>query len=170
MKIIKVEDPQEKSKICEKILRSLPLWFGIESAILDYIQDVQRMETWVAFESEAIGFISLNKHNKYTAEIHVVGLLPEYHRQRVGSDLVKVAEKSLRSQDFKYLTVKTLSEARADENYEKTRKFYLKSGFVPIEEFKTLWGEHNPCLMLIKDLGLTANHTAEESINKIHNF
>ncbi|MBC7456865.1 MAG: hypothetical protein H7235_01205, partial [Bdellovibrionaceae bacterium] len=66
--------------------------------------------------------------------------------------------------------VKTLSEARAHENYEKTRKFYLKSGFVPIEEFKTLWGEHNPCLMLIKDLGLTANHTAEESINKIHNF
>lgn len=25
-------------------------------------------------------------------------------------------------------------------------------GFVPVEEFKTLWGEHNPCLLLIKSL------------------
>ena len=37
-------------------------------------------------------------------------------------------------------------------NYDKTRKFYLKYGFTPVEEFKSLWGEHNPCLMMVKIL------------------
>lgn len=58
MKIIKIEDPLEKSRICERVLRSLPEWFGIESAIIDYISDVQQMDTWAAIDSDAIGFIS----------------------------------------------------------------------------------------------------------------
>ena len=154
MEIVRIEDPNEKSRVCEKILRSLPQWFGIESAILDYIKDVQTMETWVAKDSNSVGFISLNKHNPQTAEIHVMGLLPEIQGKKVGSELIRKAEESLISQGFKFLTVKTLSEKRPDENYDKTRKFYLKYGFTPIEEFRTLWGEHNPCLMMIKNLGL----------------
>ncbi|MGZ3742455.1 MAG: GNAT family N-acetyltransferase [Pseudobdellovibrionaceae bacterium] len=152
MKIIKVENPQEKSRICERVLRSLPQWFGIESAILDYIKDVQGMETWAAVESDVIGFISLNKHNLQTAEIYVMGLLPEYHGKKIGREMIRSAEENLILQGFKFLTVKTLSESRHDENYDKTRRFYLKYGFTPIEEFKTLWGEHNPCLMMIKNL------------------
>lgn len=152
MKIIEISDPTEKSKICERVLRALPKWFGIESAILDYIHDVQSMETWAAFDEEVIGFISLNKHNSSTAEIHVMGLLPHYHRKNVGSELIQVAEASLLDQGCKFLTVKTLSSARPDENYDKTRQFYLSYGFTPIEEFKTLWGESNPCLMMIKSI------------------
>jgi heme-degrading monooxygenase HmoA/GNAT superfamily N-acetyltransferase len=152
MKIVQLHDSKEKSRICEKVLRSLPDWFGIESAILDYIKDVQTMETWVAIESDAVGFISLNKHNQQTAEIHVIGLLPEFHGKKVGSELIRAAEESLLSQGFKFLTVKTLSESCPDVNYDKTRKFYLKSGFIPFEEFKTLWGAHNPCLMMAKAL------------------
>lgn len=153
VRVVKLEDSKEKSRVCEKILRSLPQWFGIESAILDYIKDVQEMETWVAIDSDAIGFICLNKHNQQTAEIHVMGLLPEIHRKKVGSKLIRAAEASLLAQGFKFLIVKTLSESRPDVNYDRTRNFYLKSRFTPIEEFKTLWGEHNPCLMMIKNLG-----------------
>lgn len=156
MKIHKIEDPIKKSEICEKILRSLPQWFGIESAILDYIKDVQNMDTWVVTnvnsDTDTLGFISINKHNKYTAEVHVMGVLPNYHGKKIGAELICVAEESLVAQGFKFLTVKTLSEKRPDVNYDKTRQFYLKYGFIPIEEFKTLWGEHNPCLMLIKSL------------------
>lgn len=153
MKIIKVDNPQEKSQICEKILRSLPEWFGIESAILDYVKDVQKMETWVAIENDTVGFVSLNKHNEKTAEVHVIGILPAFHRKQIGSDLMRAAENSLVMQGYQFLTVKTLSPSRSDKNYDKTRLFYLRCGFTPIEEFKTLWGEHNPCLMLIKNLG-----------------
>lgn len=153
MNIVKIENKTEKSRICETVLRSLPQWFGIESAILDYIKDVQRMETWAAIESDAVGFLSLNKHNQRTAEIHVMGILPEYQGKKIGTDLVRMAVESLVSQGFQFLTVKTLSESRPDENYDQTRHFYLRSGFTPIEEFKTLWGEHNPCLMMLKSIG-----------------
>jgi heme-degrading monooxygenase HmoA/ribosomal protein S18 acetylase RimI-like enzyme len=152
MTIVQLLNPQEKSKVCEKILRSLPQWFGIESAIIDYIKDVQSMETWVAIDSDVVGFISVNKHNQQTAEIHVMGLLSEHHGKKIGSELIRTVEVSLNSQNFKFLTVKTLSENRPDENYDKTRKFYLKYGFTPVDEFKSLWGEHNPCLMMVKSL------------------
>ena len=152
MKIIEIKDPNEKSRICEKILRSLPKWFGIESAIVDYIKDVQNMETWAVIESDVIGFVSLNKHNQKTTEIHVMGVLPAFHGQKIGSRLVEASEESLAKQGFRFLTVKTLSPYRPDENYDKIRQFYLRSGFTPIEEFKTLWGKHNPCLMMIKSL------------------
>ncbi|HAV91577.1 TPA: hypothetical protein DCW38_00085, partial [candidate division WOR-3 bacterium] len=35
-----IEDKIERRKICDKVLHSLPDWFGIESAILDYIKGV----------------------------------------------------------------------------------------------------------------------------------
>ncbi|MFA6119201.1 MAG: hypothetical protein WCT85_06020 [Parachlamydiales bacterium] len=50
------------------------------------------------------------------------------------------------------MTVKTLSPSADDENYAKTRAFYLSMGFYPLEEFKTLWDENNPCLFMIKVL------------------
>jgi ribosomal protein S18 acetylase RimI-like enzyme len=150
VKIVKIEDPKEKSRICEKVLRALPLWFGIESAIIDYINDVQAMETWAVIENDVVGFLSLNKHNSKTAEIHVMGLLPEFHGKRIGNKLIQTAEESLASQGFQFLTVKTLSESRPNKEYDQTRRFYLRYGFTPLEEFKTLWGEANPCLMLVK--------------------
>lgn len=144
---------QGKSEICEKILRSLPAWFGIESAIIDYVKDVQEMPMIVAKdESEVIGFLSLNLHNQYTAEIHVMGLLPEYHGRKIGKLLVESAEGFLAEKNYKFLSVKTLSESRPNKEYDLTRRFYLGAGFIPVEEFKTLWGEHNPCLFLIKIL------------------
>lgn len=153
MKIIEIFDPQQKSHICNKILRSLPSWFGIESAILDYVRDVQPMETWAAeVDNEIVGFVSLNKHNEHSAEVHVMGVLERYHRNKIGQLLIEKSEENLKKQNFKFLQVKTLSPSRSDVSYDKTRQFYLKMGFVPLEEFKTLWGEANPCLLLIKNL------------------
>lgn len=144
---------EEKSKICNDILRSLPQWFGIESAIVDYVNDVKYMDTWSAeIDGAHVGFISVNKHNPHTAEIHVMGIKESYHNKQIGSQLVKLAEDYLSKVGFSFLSVKTLSESREDKNYAKTRKFYLKNGFLPVEEFKTLWGEDNPCLFMIKSL------------------
>ncbi len=148
-----VESASERTSICEKILRSLPDWFGIESAIIDYCQDVQKMPTWsIKSQDKNIGFISINMHNHVTAEIHVMGIDSKLHRSGYGKQLVLTAEKYLTNLGYKYLTVKTLSESREDINYAQTRQFYLKMGFEPVEEFKTLWGEHNPCLFLLKNL------------------
>lgn len=153
MNIIKTHDPELKSKVCESILRSLPLWFGLEPAIVNYIKDVKPMDTWIAYEGDtAIGFISIHKHFDHSAEIHVMGILSEYHRKGIGHALLSSAEIDLRSTGVKFLTVKTLSESRENKEYAQTRNFYLKTGFTPLEEFKTLWDEHNPCLFLAKAL------------------
>lgn len=153
MQIVKIEDPKLKSEICNTTLRSLPLWFGIESAIVDYVNDVKPMETWVIFDGDkAIGFASINKHFPQTAEIHVMGIQQPYHGQGIGQKLVQTIVSELKNKGFKFLTVKTLSPSRQNEEYEQTRKFYLKVGFLPLEEFKTLWGEANPCLFLAMPL------------------
>src|SRR5450631_1699159 len=48
---------------CEEILRSLPMWFGIEPALVMYADDSVRLPTFAAVESaKLIGFISLRQH------------------------------------------------------------------------------------------------------------
>ncbi len=153
MEIVITEVQDKKSEICNKILRSLPQWFGIEQAIVDYVHDVSSMPTFVARNgNEVLGFISLKIHNEFSAEVHVMGILESFHRKGIGRQLVQEAESFLKKKGYKFFSVKTLSSTRECDEYEKTRKFYLSIGFYPLEEFKTLWGEANPCLMLIKSL------------------
>jgi GrpB-like predicted nucleotidyltransferase (UPF0157 family)/ribosomal protein S18 acetylase RimI-like enzyme/catechol 2,3-dioxygenase-like lactoylglutathione lyase family enzyme len=153
LKFIEVKEPEKRGQICERILRTLPEWFGIESAIIDYIQNAKEMETIAVFAGEeACGFICLNTPDNSTAEVHVMGLLPHFHGKGVGSQLLKEAEKRLFSQGYRFLQVKTLSSSRPCSEYELTRKFYRKSGFYVVEEFSDLWGEENPCLQMIKNI------------------
>jgi hypothetical protein len=48
--------------------------------------------------------------------------------------------------------VKTLDESAEYEPYNKTRAFYQKMGFIPLEVFTTFWNEENPCLFMAKYL------------------
>jgi GNAT superfamily N-acetyltransferase len=142
-----------QSLVCEPILRSLPQWFGIEAANQQYVLDIEANFTLIAErDGKAVGFLTLVQHSTYAAEIHVMAVLPAYHRQGVGRALVNAAETYLRENGVRFLQVKTLSPRHPDEGYQKTRAFYLGMGFVPLEEFPDLWGSHNPCWQLIKTL------------------
>ena len=145
---------EEKSLICENTLRNLPEWFGIEQAILDYVKGVREQFFLTAREQkEPVGFISILDHNPYTSEIYVIAVLKEFQGQGLGGELIRLAEKEIMHQGSKrYLTVKTLSDSHPDPFYQKTRQFYYKMGFYPLEELKALWGEKNPCLLMIKSL------------------
>ncbi len=138
---------------CEVVLRSLPEWFGIESALQAYVDKVDRLPTYLALADEKVaGFLSVEKHFSESAEIHVMGILPEFHRMGIGRALLKKAESDLAAQGVKFLQVKTLSQSNPDKNYAKTREFYFSMGFLPLEEMPELWGAENPCLILIKSL------------------
>ena len=153
MQIMILEITQNRARICNDLLRSLPLWFGIESAIQEYVRDVETMPMWVAYDGKRpIGFVSLCLHNEYTGEIHVMAIHPDFHRQGIGRKLVVAVEDCLRNRKYEFLTVKTVSPSRSNPEYERTRQFYFSMGFRPVEEFKTLWGANNPCLMMIKGL------------------
>jgi len=135
------------------ILRALPEWFGIEASTLQYIEDADTMPTMLAKDGDdVIGFITIRKHFPETAEMHCLGILPEYHRAGIGRQLVKSVELYLKKKGMQFLQVKTVSEDRTCEAYAKTRAFYLGVNFVPIEVFPTLWDKANPCLLLIKSL------------------
>lgn len=119
---------ENKGKICNDILRSLPEWFGIEKSIQDYVLQVEKLPTFVAWEEgKIVGFLSLKIHNGYTAEICVVGVKKEFHRKSIGKNLLQKAEEYLRREGYKFLTVKTLSSSVDDQNYATTRSFYEAS-------------------------------------------
>lgn len=142
-----------KSAFCEPILHFLPDWFGIEGDVDKYLAEIDLLPTFLALDSsQVLGFLTLKQHFPHSAEIFVMGCLPEVHRQGVGRALVKRAEAWLLDQGVKYLQVKTLGPSRPDPGYEVTRAFYLALGFEPLEEFKQIWDENNPCLVMVKKL------------------
>ena len=142
----------EEADDCEAILRALPDWFGIEESIVEYAKDIRKIETMVSFEDAVItGFLTLNQHNAHSAEIHLIAVRPEYHNRGIGRALGEHAEALLRARDVEYFEVKTLGPSRPDSYYDKTRDFYYAMGFRPLEENK-LWGDVNPCLIMIKHL------------------
>ena len=104
--------------------------------------------------SEPIGFISVKANNEYTDEIYVMGIKKEYHGKGIGKKLIETAILEIKENNnkLKYLLVKTLDESRECEEYAKTRLFYEKVGFIPIDVIKEIWGKENPCLLLIKDI------------------
>jgi GNAT superfamily N-acetyltransferase len=144
-----------QSAVVNEILRALPDWFGIEESIVNYVKEVDALPAFLAREENSnrvAGFISIRQHFEHAAEVHLIAVHAEHHRAGLGRDLLRAAEQWLRSRGMKFLQVKTLSPARECAHYERTRKFYEAMGFVPLEEFPTLWGERNPCLMMVKGL------------------
>ena len=151
IEIKEILESDAKSGICNEILRSLSDWFGNEASIVDYVEKVRSMPFYAVNDDDKyIGFVAIKIHNPFTAEICVMGVLQEYHRQGAGKRLVEICEKYCADNNFEYLTVKTLDESRECESYKKTRLFYQSMGFKPLEVFPLHWDEDNPCLFLVK--------------------
>jgi GNAT superfamily N-acetyltransferase len=142
-----------QSAACEAILHALPDYFGIEEAIIHYARDIQELPTFLAVAGqETIGFLTLKQNNKYTAELHVLGVLQEFHYHGVGRALLEHSERYLSDTPTQFLMVKTLAPSHPDLNYARTRKFYFSAGFRPLDEYPEIWGERNPCLIMVKSL------------------
>ncbi len=151
---IDIEGPAfGKTNICTPIIRSLPAWFDLEEAIIYYSTQIDYLPTWLAYETErVIGFLSLKQHTPYSAEVYVMGVLTQSHRKGIGRALIDQAQIWMKNQGVEYLQVKTLGPSDNDESFARTRAFYESMGFRPLEEIKQIWGEENPCLILIKRL------------------
>ena len=146
-------DSNDKSNICDTILRALPNWFGNELAIIAYAEKVKTMPFYTAHdENSPIGFVAVKVHNSYTAEVCVMGILKDYHRQGIGKRLIKCCEIYCKNNGMDFLTVKTLDESSGSKSYERTRLFYLSIGFKPLEVFPLFWDKDNPCLFLVKNI------------------
>jgi GNAT superfamily N-acetyltransferase len=158
LKALPESDADVKSEICRRILESLPDWFGMPEGINNYTKSVRSQPFWAVYDGErAVGFIALNEHNAHTAEIDVMAVLPEYHRQGIGGQLMEATTKYCRERGQSFLLVKTIDSSSPDEYYARTREFYLSVGFLPLQVLDGYWDENNPCLLLGKWLGADGN-------------
>jgi len=145
------DQPVGAGETCSRILKTLPAWFGIPASVEDYIAAADRSPTVIAsIGDEDVGLLTLVRHSRYAAEVHVMAVLPELHRQGIGRALLAHAEGLLAAEGVEFLQVKTLAPSKPDAGYDKKRAFYLACGFRPLEEFPDLWDAENPALQMIK--------------------
>lgn len=152
-----------ESEACERVLRTLPEWFGIEAALQGYVRDTERHPTFVArVDEQVVGFVTMRSHFPESWEVHCIGVRKELRRVGIGRALLSHAESWAASQGARYIQVKTLSQRAHSVEYEETRSFYLRLGYVPMEEHRDLWSPGNPCLQLIKAVRPRDRKTPEE--------
>jgi GNAT superfamily N-acetyltransferase len=138
---------------CEEVLRSLPMWFGIEPALRMYVRDTAVMPTFALSDGPAlIGFLTLREHFPEAWDIHCVAIRASARGRGHGSRLLAHAEAWLLNRGVRFLQVKTVAATSPSKEYAETREFYNRRGFTPIEVFPTLWDAHNPALQYIKAL------------------
>lgn len=148
----------------DRLLRSLPEWFGIESAIVGYVAAAADLPTYLAWpaggaaggteERRAVGVLLAARHFPAAAEIYLMAVDRAVHRRGVGRALVAALEGELRADGVRLLQVKTLGPTHPDTGYQRTRRFYASMGFEPLEEIVGLW-PGNPCLIMVKTLTLS---------------
>ena len=144
------EATSNKGAICARILATLPEWFGMPESNEAYRRDVESMPMFVAREgADVVGFIALKHQTPFAVDIHVLGVQPAWHRKGVGRALVDRAKAYSIGAGARFLTVKTRSPSRPDQNYLRTLAFYEAIGFLPLEEFPLLWNAENPALMML---------------------
>lgn len=134
---------------CASILAELPEWFGIPESNAGYAEAAEREQAWVAEDSETLGLMVLVDQGFSAIDVHLLAVRPHTHRQGVGRALIRQARAVARGLGKLYLTVKTQGPSANYEPYQRTRAFYDAVGFKPLEEFTTIWGPENPCLIMI---------------------
>jgi GNAT superfamily N-acetyltransferase len=140
-------------ELCRRLLNELPDWFGIPEAMDDLVAKAERAGAVIAIVGGSeVGLMTLVRHTEFAAEIDVMAVAPDHHRQGIGRAMLEHAERLLAQDGVEYLQVKTLAETVEYEPYASTRAFYAACGFRPLQVFPELWDPENPALQLIKRL------------------
>lgn len=151
--ICRIFDAGEKERVASCVLNALPDWFGLPESTENYIRQSQEMPFWAATEDgNPLGFIVLKETSPATAEVFVMGVMPERHRGGTGRKLYEVFEQYARERGYSFVQVKTVQMGRY-EQYDKTNLFYQAMGFQELECFPTLWDQWNPCQVYVKYIG-----------------
>ncbi|MDP9444346.1 MAG: GNAT family N-acetyltransferase [Actinomycetota bacterium] len=134
----------------ESLLRQLPEWFGIEEAIVRYVEDARQLPTYLAVEGNVlVGAVLLRRHFPCAAEIQLMLVHPGRQRRGIGRALLQSVEADLAADGVRWLQVKTLGPSKPSRAYATTRAFYEACGFDPLEEIAGLWVD-DPCLIMVK--------------------
>ena len=116
MIVKEVLEKSEKQKITRNILEALPDWFGVEESREEYIRDSIETPMVAAYEGDkAVGFICLKETGNATVEIHVMGVLKDYHRKGIGKELFKNAKNLAIKKGYSFMQVKTVQFGKYED-------------------------------------------------------
>ncbi len=145
-----IDDAGTKCSIARAVLEALPEWFELREAREDYIKKSAEQLFFAAFREESpVGFLCLTETGKDTAELAVMGVLKQYHRQGIGRALFEAARVCALQKGYSFLQVKTVQMGHY-EDYDRTNRFYQSLGFKELEVLSTLWDEANPCQIYVR--------------------
>jgi GNAT superfamily N-acetyltransferase len=145
-----IETGEQVPDDVERILRGLPEWFGIESSLLDYVEEARVLPTVVARAgSDVVGVCLVRRHTELAAEIELLAVERALHHRGVGRALIERARDDARAEGIELLQVKTYGPSGQSVEYARTRAFYRAIGFIPLEERTDIWGPENPCLISV---------------------
>lgn len=140
----RVTSGEQAPETVDRLLRSLPDWFGIESSIAEYVIKARELPTYLAWpsgespvpgmERRPAGVLLAARHFPASAEIHLMAVEPALHRRGIGRALIEAAETDLIADGVELLQVKTLGPSLPNVSYDQTRRFYSNMGFRPLEE------------------------------------
>ena len=137
---------------CMMIMKSLQDYFdehGIELFGKDILED--ELIT-IKEEKQICGFITLKRKFEQTYEISWLAVEKECQGKGIGTRLIEESIEYLKQKNVQLIMVKTLAETVDYKPYEKTRAFYEKNGFLPLDIIKDYpeWEQGNDCKIYIK--------------------
>lgn len=136
----------------DRVLRTLPAWFGIEDAIRGYVRAASELDSFLAVrDGVTIGVALVERHFPESAELSLIAVDAAHRGSGIGAQLVAAVESALREDRCAFLEVHTVGPSYSDAGYAATRAFYRRVGFAPVHEYDGLdWD--GPTLVMIKPL------------------
>jgi GNAT superfamily N-acetyltransferase len=148
IEVVRRRDPDA----VREILATIPEWFGIPEANKSYVEDADRLPSYLAVDGDdVVGVALLNEHFPASRELHLIAVRRDRHRQGAGRAMLAAIESDLREAGVRILEVHTVGPSSDSAEYARTREFYLAAGFVAMNELQRIdWD--GPTLILAKPL------------------
>jgi len=127
------------AEACDGVLASLPYFFGDPDGQRQCHEAVRTRRGFVAEcdDGAVRGFITLESQQPGSSEITWLAVHADHRRGGIGRKLVEAAAELLQGEGQSMLFVLTLGPSVPEEsadNYEGTREFYRRVGFVGLRE------------------------------------
>jgi GNAT superfamily N-acetyltransferase len=137
---------------CDAIIDTLPTFFGVESGNQACAEAVRTERGFVVEDGgQVIAFLTYAPSTEETVEITWMAVRNDRRRGGAGRALIEALVDET-AQPILVSTAGPSSEepdADPDDNYEGTRRFYRRMGFVPVKELTPQgWGQ--PALFLVR--------------------
>lgn len=127
-----------------EIVKSLGDFFD-EEAYREIRRDTKSDDLFGAYDSsgEMAGFIIFCPVNDQVIEITYMAVRNDFRSQGIGQKLIKFGLDRLnKSAKYKICLAKTIGEGDRQRSFARTRNFYVKYGFIPLESIKPYPGWH----------------------------